>query len=171
MPVDDHLLSKPGSSIKRRLNSTKVDDFIPSKPVPSTFDIPAITHKLQQLTSAPPASQSAPAETVLSTKPRKTQNVSGITRLGADLRKLTSSINELMHIFRKAHEDIKAEPHEELMPRIDKLVEQNEEMARALLLLLELHREHIPQIAKHARISSELKLRWPPTKIFSEQMK
>lgn len=87
--------------------------------------------------------------------------------LRADIRRLTSVINELLNVFSKAHEDIRAEPTAELASRIDKLVEQNEEIARALLLLLELHREHLPQISKHTRVSSELKLRKPARSMFT----
>lgn len=86
--------------------------------------------------------------------------------LGSDIKKLDSSINDLLSVFRKAHEDIRAEPTADLAAKMDKLIEQNEEIARALLLLLELHREHLPQISKHTRVSSELRLRKPSRLMF-----
>jgi hypothetical protein len=88
--------------------------------------------------------------------------------LRAEIRRLNTSVNELLAVFSKAHEDIKEEPNVELAKKLDKLVEQNEEIGRALLLLLELHREHLPQIAKHTRISSQLRLRRPPAQIFGK---
>ena len=91
----------------------------------------------------------------------------GSRELRSEIRKLTSVINELLNVFSKAHKDIQAEPTEELNSKIDKLVEQNEEIARALLLLLELHREHLPKISKNARVSSPLRLRKPARSMFS----
>ncbi len=88
-------------------------------------------------------------------------------QLRTEVKKLTESINDLLGVFRKAHEDIKAEPTADLSSKMDKLVEQNEEIARALLLLLELHREHLPQISKHTRVSSELRLRKPSRLLFT----
>ncbi|MAG15894.1 hypothetical protein CMO88_02435 [Candidatus Woesearchaeota archaeon] len=91
--------------------------------------------------------------------------------LRSEIRRLTSSINELLQVFSKAHEDIKTEPATDFNKKMDKLVEQNEEIGRALLLLLELHRENLPQIAKHTRMSSELRLRKPPAQLYSERVK
>ena len=93
----------------------------------------------------------------------------GFTELRTDIRKLTVTINEMLKVFKKAGEDLKEEPAGELSSRLDKLVKQNEEMGRALLLLLELHREHIPRISKHARISSPLKLRRSSRMMFDLQ--
>ncbi len=91
--------------------------------------------------------------------------------LRSEVRRLTSAINDLLQVFSKAHEDIKAEPADQLAQQIGRLVEQNEEIARALLLLLELHREHLPQISRHTRISSEMHLRQPPAaRIFPEKL-
>ncbi len=106
------------------------------------------------------ARQSAPAEGNL-----------GLKELRSEIRRLTSAVNELLQVFSKAHEDIKAEPADQLAPKMDKLIEQNEEIGRALLLLLELHREHLPQISKHTRISSEMQFRRPPAQLFSARLK
>ena len=97
----------------------------------------------------------------VSVAPARKSGDAGMVEFRSEIRKLTLAINDLLAVFRKAHEDIRAEPAAELAEKIDKLVEQNEEIARALLLLLELHREHLPQISKHTRLSSELRLRKP----------
>ncbi len=90
--------------------------------------------------------------------------------LRSEVHRLTSAINDLLQVFSKAHEDIKAEPADQLALKMDKLVEQNEELGRAMLLLLELHREHLPQISRHTRISSEMRLRQPPAaRLFPEK--
>ncbi|MBI2137272.1 hypothetical protein HYU12_02005 [Candidatus Woesearchaeota archaeon] len=90
--------------------------------------------------------------------------------LRTDIRKLTTAITGLMDIFKQAHEDIKSEPTTELIGKMDKLIEQNDEISRAMLMLLELHKEHLPQISRHTRMSSELKLRKPPHTLFSERL-
>ena len=91
--------------------------------------------------------------------------------LRSEVRRLTAAINDLLQVFSKAHEDIKAEPADQLAQTMNKLVEQNEEIGRALLLLLELHREHLPQISRNSRISSEMRLRSPPAaRLFSEKL-
>ena len=90
--------------------------------------------------------------------------------LRADIRKLTTAITGLMDIFKQAHEDIKSEPTAELIGKMDKLIEQNDEISRAMLMLLELHKEHLPQISQHTRVSSELKLRKPPHMLLSERL-
>lgn len=101
----------------------------------------------------------------------KSNGDAGLKELRSDIRRLTSSITELLAVFSKAHEDIKTEPTAELYKKMDKLVEQNEEIARALLLLLELHREHLPQISKHTRFTSQLRLREPPARLYSERVR
>lgn len=88
--------------------------------------------------------------------------------LKTELKRLTTAVDELLAVFSKAHEDIKAEPNEDFSKKLDQLVEQNEEIGRALLLLLELHREHLPQIARNTRVSSQLKLRRPAAQIFKK---
>lgn len=94
-----------------------------------------------------------------------------LRELRSEVRRLTSAINDLLQVFSKAHEDIKAEPADQLAQTMNKLVEQNEEIGRALLLLLELHREHLPQISRNSRISSEMRLRNPPAaRLFSEKL-
>lgn len=94
-----------------------------------------------------------------------------LRELRSEVRRLTAAINDLLQVFSKAHEDIKAEPADQLAQKMDKLVEQNEEIGRALLLLLELHREHLPQISRNSRISSEMRLKSPPaSRLFSEKL-
>ncbi len=98
------------------------------------------------------------------------RNVDSIyEKLRADMRKLTSSINDLTAVFNRAHDDIQSEPALELSKKMDKLIEQNEEIGRALLLLLELHREHIPKIAQNTRLSHSARLRRPAMSIFGRK--
>lgn len=109
----------------------------------------------------------------LSPKPIVSAAESGLNfrELRSEVRRLTSAINDLLQVFSKAHEDIKAEPADQLAQKMDKIIEQNEEIGRALLLLLELHREHLPQISRHSRISSEMRLRQPPAaRLFPEKL-
>ena len=162
MPVDDHLLDKPAT--KRVAHAGSAAPATPVAPVPVASAVQAGRKRL-------PKAAPDPAESGVKPKvSQKTEEVA-IRELRSDVRKLTASINELMHVFRKAHEDIKEEPYVDLAPKLDRIIEQNHEIGRVMLLLLELHREHIPKIAKHTRISNELKLRWPPSKIFSEQLR
>ncbi len=72
--------------------------------------------------------------------------------------RLSGSINSLVAILESAEKGIKTEASMEdktVSEKIDLLVSHNEEIARALLLLLELNREHLPKISKQTRISSE----------------
>ncbi len=72
--------------------------------------------------------------------------------------RLSASINGLVAILQSAEKGIKTEASMEdktVSEKIDLLVSHNEEIARALLLLLELNREHLPKISKQTRISSE----------------
>jgi len=138
MGVDDELL--------KRMGKGKVPSFDEDKLFPPTF------RKSTPNVAVRPVEQSGAA----------------FKELRSEIRRLTTAVNELLAVFSKAHEDIKAEPTEEFSKKLDKLVEQNEEMGRALLLLLELHREHIPQIAKHTRLSSRLNLRRPASQVFKK---
>jgi len=141
MGVDDHLLKQLGKT-----------------PLPSLG-----TNTLFQ---SPPVA--APHATARASNPKS--DVS-FRELRSEIKRLTSAINELLQVFSKAHEDIKTEPSTDIAHQLGKLVEQNEEIARALLLLLEIHREHLPQIAKNTRLSSELKLRRPSAKLFSDSVR
>lgn len=71
---------------------------------------------------------------------------------------LTKTINSMIAILKGAEEELSKEPSEdhEISKKLEKLVEQNKDMAKAILLLLELNREHLPKIAAHTRESSRL---------------
>ena len=196
MPVDDHLLGSPATKRAVRAASAvpvasvaPVVPVSPVVPVASVAPVVPVSPVVPVASVAPvvPVSPVVPATPVASARKKRLHRAdaaekavkpkvpkgeeTAIRELRFEVRNLTESISELMHVFRKAHEDIKEEPYVDLAPKLDRIIEQNHEIGRVLLLLLELHREHIPKIAKHTRISNELKLRWPPAKIFSEQLR
>lgn len=71
---------------------------------------------------------------------------------------LTKSINSMITILKGAEKELSKEPSEDhqISKKLEKLVEQNKDIAKAILLLLELNREHLPKIAAHTRESSRL---------------
>ena len=100
----------------------------------------------------------------------KSSNINGIKELRQDIKKLTGSINELLQVFSRASEMMQNDPVAQLPSKMDKLIEQNEEIARGLLLLLELHRENLPAINRHTRTTSRLNLRRPSRALFNDQL-
>ncbi len=91
-------------------------------------------------------------------------------------------VRTLVDVFEKAKDEIKAEPTQQVLMKLDeltiynkqlieqnrevmqqtsKLLQQNKDIAHSLLMLLDLHREHLPEIAKHTRLTSEVR-RAPP---------
>jgi len=80
------------------------------------------------------------------------------------IERLTSSINEMLALFRTASTEIKAQPEptsnalaaNALADKMDTLISHNEDIAKAILLLLELSREHLPEISKHTKMSSAI---------------
>ena len=177
MPVDDHVLDKPATGKSAAKRSARVAPAVHAVPVTHGVPVIPIVPVASVVPPEPaprkrvPRANPAPAKAVARPKPPRRNEDMAVRELNSEVRNLTESINELMQVFRKAHEDIKEEPYVDLSPKLDRIVEQNHEIGRVLLLLLELHKEHIPNIAKHTRISSELKLRWPPAKIFSEHLR
>jgi len=83
----------------------------------------------------------------------------GESKKDASMIELSHSLDNLTGLFKSAAQDIQAEPQVQessvLANKLDKLIEQNAEMARALLLLLELNRGHLPQISKHVKTSAD----------------
>jgi DUF438 domain-containing protein len=74
------------------------------------------------------------------------------------MEELTNAINNLTNLFKEAAKEIKSEEKpesSELGKKLDVLIRQNEDIARALLLLLELNREHLPNISKHVKRSAD----------------
>ncbi len=102
-----------------------------------------------------------------------------------DKEALRDSVDELIHavrtlvsVFEKAKDEIKAEPTQAVLMKLDeltiynkqlieqnrdilehtaKVLEQNKDVAHSLLMLLDLHREHLPDIAKNTRLTSEIR--------------
>lgn len=95
-------------------------------------------------------------------------------------------VRTLVDVFEKAREEIKAEPTQQVLMKLDeltiynkqlisqnqeileqtgKVLQQNKEMSHSLLTLLDLHREHLPEIAKHTRLSSEVRRTPFPRKV------
>jgi DUF438 domain-containing protein len=83
--------------------------------------------------------------------------VTADNELSADnsLKELTRAINHLTELFRTAADEIKAEPEVDIGKKLDVLIKQNEEIAKALLLIMELNREHLPNISRHVKRSAD----------------
>ncbi|MBI2133457.1 hypothetical protein HYU11_02130 [Candidatus Woesearchaeota archaeon] len=73
---------------------------------------------------------------------------------------LTKVVAELIAIFKTASSDIHAEADNSLSAKLDTLIKQNEEIARALLILIEIEGEHLPKISKQAE--RKTRLHFPP---------
>ncbi|MBI2581309.1 hypothetical protein HYV85_05915 [Candidatus Woesearchaeota archaeon] len=99
------------------------------------------------------------------------------------VEELIMVVRTLVDVFEKAKDEIKAEPTQQVLMKLDELtiynkqlieqnreilqqtgkaLQQNKDMAHSLLTLLDLHREHLPEIAKHTRLSSEIRRMPPP---------
>ncbi len=91
---------------------------------------------------------------------------------------LIIAVRTLISVFEKAKEDMKAEPTQQVLMKLDELtiynkqliqqnseileqtsraLQQNKDVAHSLAMLLDLHREHLPEIAKHTRVTSEVR--------------
>lgn len=89
---------------------------------------------------------------------KEKKEVSKEADLKASMDRLSASMNSLVDILKNAEKGIKTEASMEdktVSEKIDILVSHNEEIARALLLLLELNREHLPKISRQTRITSD----------------
>lgn len=71
---------------------------------------------------------------------------------------LTKTINSMIILLKGAEKDLSKAPSEdhEVSKKLERLIEQNKDMAKAMLLLLELNRENLPKIAAHTGESSRL---------------
>lgn len=78
------------------------------------------------------------------------------------MKDLARAMNHMTDLFQTAAEDIKTESASDIGGRLDVLIKQNEDIAKALLLILELNREHLPNIHKHVKTSAEAAQRRPP---------
>ncbi len=79
--------------------------------------------------------------------------------LMAAMKQLSDSINNLIVMFKTASENIISEPDalKVVSKKLDRLVEQNEEIAKVLLLLLDVEKEHLPLITNNTRLSAEIR--------------
>ena len=121
-------------------------------------------------------------ERIIGPSEKKLSGLSEREALKETVEQLVVAVRTLINIFEKAKEYIKAEPtqqvlmkldelaiynkqvieqNKEMMQQTNKMLQQNREMAQALVMLLDLHREHLPDIAKHTRLTSEVR-RAPP---------
>ena len=122
-------------------------------------------------------------ERIVGPSERKLSGLSEREALNETVEQLVVAVRSLIGIFEKAREEIKAEPTQQVLAKLDelaiyskqvielnremmqqtsKMLQQNKEIAQALVMLLDLHREHLPQIARHTRLTSEVR-RVPPS--------
>ena len=115
--------------------------------------------------------------------PSKSRPASEKEALKDSVEELIMVVRTLVDVFEKAKDEIKAEPTQQVLMKLDelttynkqiteqnreilqqtsKVLQQNKDMAHSLLTLLDLHREHLPEIAKHTRVSSEVRRMPPP---------
>src|SRR3989338_8557856 len=99
------------------------------------------------------------------------------------VEELIIAVRTLVDVFEKAKGEIKAEPTQQVLMKLDELaiynkqlieqnreileqtsrvLQQNKDVAHSLLMLLDLHREHLPEIASHTRLTSEVRRMPPP---------
>ncbi len=109
---------------------------------------------------------------------RKGQAGSEKEALRETVEELIIAVRTLISVFEKAKAEIKAEPTQQVLMKLDemtiyskqlieqnrevlqqsaKVLQQNKDIAHSLLMLLDLHREHLPEIAKHTRMTSEVR--------------
>ena len=122
-------------------------------------------------------------ERIVGPSERKLSGLSEKEALKETVEELVVAVRTLISVFEKAKEEIKAEPTQQVLLKLDeltiynkqlieqnremmqqtsKVLQQNKEMAQALVMLLDLHREHLPNIARNTRLSSEVR-RAPPS--------
>ncbi len=117
-------------------------------------------------------------ERIVGPSERKLNGLSEREALRETVEQLVVAVRTLINVFERAKEEIKAEPTQQVLAKLDeltacnqqvielnkemmqqtgKLMLQNKEIAQALVMLLDLHREHLPEIAKHTRLTSEVR--------------
>lgn len=117
-------------------------------------------------------------EHIVGPSERKLQAGSEKEALRESMEELIMAVRTLINVFEKAKSEIKAEPTQQVLMKLDeltvynkqlieqnrevlqqtaKVLQQNKDMAHSLLMLLDLHREHLPEIAKHTRMTSEVR--------------
>lgn len=122
-------------------------------------------------------------ERIVGPPERRIQAGSEKEALRDTVEELIMAVRTLISVFEKAKDEIKAEPTQQVLMKLDeltiynkqlieqnrevlqqtaKVLQQNKDIAHSLLMLLDLHKEHLPEIAKHTRLSSEIR-RAPPS--------
>ncbi|MBI2574678.1 hypothetical protein HYV82_02220 [Candidatus Woesearchaeota archaeon] len=69
--------------------------------------------------------------------------------------KLTKAVESLITLFRTASADIHTEADSGLGQKLDILIKQNQDIAKGILALFELHKEHLPRISRHESAGSQ----------------
>ena len=87
-------------------------------------------------------------------KPEGSEEIDGLRK---DIQELTSGINRMLKIFEKAHEDIISEPSQSVDAKLDKIVEQNTILIKAIYEMLEISKNNLPRIVKQTRLSKPLR--------------
>ncbi len=67
--------------------------------------------------------------------------------LKQSINELNDSIQKLLKIVKQANVDLESDSKINLSAKLDTLIGQNEDIAKAILKLLELHHEHLPKLA------------------------
>ncbi|MBI3033682.1 hypothetical protein HYY72_00810 [Candidatus Woesearchaeota archaeon] len=68
--------------------------------------------------------------------------------------KLNRTVESLISLFKTASADIHSEADSDMGRKLDTLIKQNEDIARAMLMLLEINKEHLPKISRQAERNS-----------------
>ncbi|OIO61939.1 hypothetical protein AUJ69_03845 [Candidatus Woesearchaeota archaeon CG1_02_47_18] len=91
-------------------------------------------------------------------KPRT--SIEQMRRLQDSVEELSTSINELVSILRNAGSDIakdeisSKEQNDKILRKIDLLIKHNEAIAQGILLVVDMMKDHLPQITRHVKLSS-----------------
>ena len=117
-------------------------------------------------------------ERIVGPSQRALSGLSEKEALKVTVEELVVAVRTLISIFEKAKEEIKSEPTQQVLMKLDELIvynkqlieqnreiiqqtskalQQNKEMSSSLLTLLDLHRQHLPEIAKNTRLTSEVR--------------
>ena len=117
-------------------------------------------------------------EHIVGPSERKVQAGSEKEALRDSVEELIMAVRTLISVFEKAKSEIKAEPTQQVLMKLDemtiynkqlieqnrevlqqtsKMLQQNKDIAHSLLMLLDLHKEHLPEIARHTRMTSEVR--------------
>jgi len=86
------------------------------------------------------------------------------TDLKASVDALNASILQMIQMFQQAAKDMKDDKtmdSSDVVRKLDVLINHNEDMAKALLLLLELSREHLPKLSTGVKQQFDARMQQP----------